>query len=462
MHPELDLSRPRRVHVVAVGGSGMGPIATVLKAMGHEVSGSDLVASPRLERLAALGVRVHVGHHAGHVPDAVDALAVSTAVPDDNPEVVEARRRGVPVLTRAPVLRAICATRRVVAVAGTHGKTTTTAMLAAVLRGAGMRPSFIVGGDIAGLDGGAAWDDGAWFVLEADESDSTFLGLEPEVAVLTSVEPDHLEHHGGFDALVERFGQFLGSSAGSRLVCADDPGAARIGAAVGARTYGVDGGASVRLTQRRPDRSGQRGVLERDGVVLGEIRVAMPGLHNARNATAALAAALEIGVPFEAAALGLAGFRGVRRRFEHRGSVAGVTFVDDYAHLPTEVAAMVAAGREGDWERVVVVFQPHRYSRTESLWRDFGPAFDGADLLVVTDVYGAGEAPRPGVTGELVARAVRDHPSGPPVAYVADRAALVEHLVGVLRPGDLCLTLGAGDLTTLPDDLLAALGGPGA
>jgi UDP-N-acetylmuramate--alanine ligase len=292
-------------------------------------------------------------------------------------------------------------------------------------------------------------------VVEADESDGTFLDLATEVAVVTSVEPDHLEHYGDFDGLVAAFDRFLAGAAGRRVVCADDPVAARLAAGHGALTYGFDPAASLRIVGFEPDRSAGRFTVQRDGVDLGPVAVPMPGRHNARNATGALAVALVGGADFGAAAAGIAAFAGVGRRSQLRGVRDGVTFVDDYAHLPGEVAPTLAAAAEGGWARVVCVFQPHRYSRTEALWADFADAFTDADVLVVTELYPAGEAPRPGVTGKLVADAVRAaHPSAP-VEWVPERAGVVAYLRGELRPGDLCLTLGAGDLTTLADELLA-------
>lgn len=450
----LDLSRPLAVHVVGLGGVGMVAIAEVLATMGHRVSGSDLRPSPGLERLRAAGVAVFVGHDAANL-GAVDIVTISTAVPVDNPEVVAARARGVPVLARADVLTAITRLRRTVSVAGTHGKTTTSALTAMSMEAAGLDPSYVVGGEIGGRGTGARWSHGGWLVVEADESDGTFLELATEVAVVTSVEPDHLEHYGDFDGLVAAFDRFLGGATGDRVVCADDPLAARSGALHDASTYGFSPEASLRITGFEPGRSGSRFTIQRDGADLGPVTVPLPGRHNARNAAAALAVALLAGAAFEPAAAGVASFAGVGRRSQLRGVRDGVTYVDDYAHLPGEVGPTLAAAAEGGWGRVVCVFQPHRYSRTEALWADFADAFVDAEVLVVTDVYAAGEAPRPGVSGKLVADAVgAAHPSAR-VEWLPERAEVASFLRGELRPGDLCLTLGAGDLTTLADDLLA-------
>ena len=454
MAAELDLGRPRRIHVVGIGGAGMSAIAEVLATIGHRVSGSDARPSAVVERLRAAGVDVAVGHQGANVGAGVDTLAISTAVPADNPEVQEARRRGIPVLRRADVLAALTRLRRTVAVAGTHGKTTTSALLAVALARAGLDPSFVVGGEIAGLGTGARWGEGEWLVVEADESDGTFLDLDVETAVVTSVEPDHLEHYGGFDTLVDAFSLFLSGARGARLVCADDLLAAKVGASASSLTYGFDQGAAFRIADFQAGRRETSFLLLREGAELDRIRVPLPGRHNALNAAAALGAALLVGARFEDAAAGIEAFAGVGRRSQVRGERGGVTFVDDYAHLPGEVAPTLAAARDGGWDRVVCVFQPHRYSRTEALWAAFADAFTDADVLVVTEIYPAGERLRPGVSGRLIVDAVRDaHPSAR-VEWLPERADVVAFLRSELRPGDLCLTLGAGDLTTLPDELL--------
>jgi len=466
----FDLRDPRRIHVVGVGGSGMSAIAEALVGMGHQVSGSDLRSSANLDRLSGLGVRVFVGHDAANLDAAsrgaptlgtggvgrpVDAVAISTAVPPDNPEVVAARRMSVPVLARSAVLAAICAERRTIAVSGTHGKTTTSSLLAVGLLGAGLRPSFVVGGEIIGLGSGARWDDGEWLVVEADESDGTFLALPCETAIVTSVEPDHLEHYGSFAVLEEAFDRFLAGATGHRLVCADDPGAAALGRRHGAVSYGTAAAADMRMVEVVGSRASVRFGLLDHGRPLGDVEVPLPGLHNARNAAGAVSAALLAGASFPAVVAAVAGAGGIGRRFQLRGERRGVTFVDDYAHLPGEVTAALAAARDGKWRRVVCVFQPHRYSRTAALWRDFGSSFTDADLLLVTDVYAAGEQPRAGVSGQLIVDAVLDRHPDAAVTYVPERADLVAHLRSLLSPDDLCLTLGAGDLTTLADDLLA-------
>jgi len=449
----LDLGRARRVHLVGIGGAGMSAIAAVLVTMGHQVSGSDLKDGVALERLRALGVRVALGHDPANVAGA-EVVAISTAIPERNVELAEARRLGLEVHTRAETLAAITAQRRTVAVSGTHGKTTTTSMLALVLVEAGLEPSFVVGGDVNEIGTNAVWGDGEWLVVEADESDGTFLALHPELALVTNVEADHLDHYGSIAALEAAFAGFMADAPGGAIVCADDPVASRL-APAGATTYGFADAAELRVTGFRGGRSDIAFALERGGEVLGELALPVPGAHNAANAAGAVAAALRVGVGVDVAARALARFAGVARRFEFRGEARGVTFVDDYAHLPGEVAATLAAARRGGWRRVVCVFQPHRYSRVAALARDFGDAFGDADLVVVTGIYAAGESPPPGVSAKLVLDAVLDAHPGTHAAYLPQRSDLVAYLRRTLRPGDCCLTLGAGDLTTLPDELLA-------
>ncbi|MGD0943285.1 MAG: UDP-N-acetylmuramate--L-alanine ligase [Acidimicrobiales bacterium] len=443
---QVDLSRPLRIHVVGVGGAGMSAIAAVLASMGHEVTGSDIKASQSFERLGARGIGVVVGHRAENVAGA-DVLTYSTAVPERNLEIAEARRLGIPVLSRAATLQAIAALRRTIAVAGTHGKTTTSSMLALVLVEAGLRPSFIIGGEVNEIGTNAAWDAGELLVVEADESDGTFLHLAPEIGIVTSVEPDHLEHYGSFEALEAAFATFL-DRVGKAVVCADDPGAASL-APASALTYGSSPGARVRIVGVESGRNHLRFELLDEGTSLGIFELPVPGNHNARNAAAAVAAALELGVDPEHARRALARFAGVARRFEFRGDVGGVTFVDDYAHLPGEVRVALSAARGGNFGRIVCVFQPHRYSRVATLAPDFADAFEQADIVAVTEIYPAGETPRPGVSGKLVLDAiVRSHP-GARAVYVPNRDDLVTYLRTILRPGDLCLTLAAGDLTNL-------------
>lgn len=454
--PVFALDSPRRLHLVGIGGVGMSAIATVLSEMGHQVTGSDLKDSASLDRLRSLGVKVTVGHHPSNVADA-QAVAISSAIRASNPEVMAATDAGIPVLSRADVLSSIVATRRTVAVAGTHGKTTTTSMLSLALVEAGWRPSYLVGGELNEIGGGAAWEDGGWLVVEADESDGTFLELSPEVAVVTNVEPDHLDYYGTFEALTDAFRRYT-ASAPSAVAWIDDPVAAALALETGAVTVGRGDGARYRVAEERRSRAGSLFRMFRDGTELGELALAVPGTYNVANAAVAAAAATEIGVPFGSIASALARFGGVARRFQFGPNRGGVQIVEDYAHLPGEVRPVLEAAGEGGWNRVVAVFQPHRYSRTELLWESFGDAFAAADVVVVTDVYPAGEAPRPGVTGRLVAEAIGRTDPSKDIHYVESRPELASRVAELVRPGDVCLLLGAGDIGALSDELAARIG----
>jgi UDP-N-acetylmuramate--alanine ligase len=433
----------------------MSAIAEILLGTGHHVSGSDLGSSAVLERLVTAGADVTVGHDTANVGE-VDVVAHSTAIPADNPELVEAHRRGIPVLRRAEILTAITRAWRTVAVAGTHGKTTTSAMLTTALRGAELDPTFIVGGDLTDIGRGAAVGSGKILVVEADESDGTFVELDAHAVIVTNIEPDHLEHYGGFENLERAFIRFVEQAAGPRVLCADDPGSARLAERVPCVTYGTAREAAWRITEPAPTPSGITITVEGPSG-RHQLRLGQPGMHNARNATAALAMAAELGADPTLAALALSSFGGVGRRFEKRGSAGGIDLVDDYAHLPTEVASALSAARSLGRRRVVTVFQPHRYSRTEQLWSTFRDSFIETDVLVVTGIYSSGEKPRPGVTGELVAAAVREAHPHADVRYRETLDEVVDELVSELRAGDLCLTLGAGDLTTVPDQVLTRL-----
>ena len=456
----LDLSRGRRLHVTNVGGAGMSAVATLLAESGHRVSGHDPTEStPFLPMLRSLGVDVSTGAPPPLAAD-VEAVIVSTATPDDDGDVVAARGRSLPVLHRAAALAALCAQRATVAVAGTHGKTTTSALLTTVLVGSGRDPGWVVGAAISHLGRSAAWGGGGPLVVEADESDGTFLALGAGCAVVTNVEPDHLENWGGEAALRDGFRRFVAALPGPAVLCADDPGARELaGSAKEPVTYGLDDAADFRVVDPTPAGTGVRFALHHAGERVDVTVPAAPGVHNATNAAGALAVAHTLGVPLADGAAALSAFAGVARRFELRGEADGVTVVDSYDHLPTEVAAALAAAAWGPWRRVVAVFQPHRYSRTAALWRDFAHAFRDADLLAVTDVYPAGEAPRPGVSGKLVVDAVLDAHPWAHVAWLPGLDDVLAWLRSVLRPGDLCLTLGAGDLTSLAPRIVEMLEG---
>ncbi len=470
------------VHLVGVGGVSMSGLATIMRARGLAVSGSDARDSRELTALRALGVRTTVGHEAAAVADA-DTVVVSSAIATDNPEVLAARARGVPVLPRVVALVALTRGRRVATVAGTHGKTTTTSMLTVALQGAGADPSFAIGGQLADTGAGAHEGGGAVFVAEADESDGSFLLFTPEVAVVTNVESDHLENWGTAARYAEAFSEHAArvGPGGVLVVDVDDAGGAELAAAARAR-YAADSGAALESGAPGSGPEATRRVLgvghgpDADVRITGtaltgagctttltapgwEVAVALrvPGLHNVQDAALAVTAAVALGVAPAAAAGALAGFRGARRRFESRGTAGGVRVVDDYAHLPTEVSAALAAARQvvSGRGRVVVVFQPHLYSRTLSYAAEFGRALGAADEVVVMDVYAAREAPRAGVTGALVADAV----PLPPGRVVFERrwVAVPALVADRVRPGDLVLTVGAGDVTLVGPEVLSLL-----
>jgi len=449
----------RRVHLLGVGGAGMSGIARILLARGVAVSGSDAKHSRTLDVLIALGGRIHVGHDAAQVADA-DAVVVSSAIRSDNPELVEARRRGVPVLPRAVALAGLMEGRRGIAVAGTHGKTTTTSMLTVALQRCGVDPSFAIGGDLNEAGSNAHHGTGDVFVAEADESDGSFLCYSPHAAIVTNVEADHLDHHGDEAAIHRAFAEFtaLVDPGGFVVVCGDDPGAVAAASTSRARvrTYGTSESADLRVvdTELRGMESSSQVVYL--GQRLGELRLTVPGHHNVLNAAAALAAGLELGMPLAGLREGLATFTGARRRFDPRGEAGGVRVFDDYAHHPTEVAAAIRAARTvAGAGRVVVVFQPHLYSRTQHFAAEFGEALGLADAVVVMEVYGAREDPVPGVSGQLVAGAVPLPPDV--VVFEPSWLAAAVHVARLAGSGDIVLTMGAGDVTQLAPEVLRAV-----
>ncbi|MEO7369760.1 MAG: UDP-N-acetylmuramate--L-alanine ligase, partial [Ilumatobacteraceae bacterium] len=395
----LDLSTPQRLHVVGVGGPGMSAIAIVLAEMGHHVSGSDLRDRPVLERVRAAGVEVYVGHDRRHVAGCA-AVTASTAVPVRNIELDEAARTGITVLTRAGMLSSICAQAKSLGVAGTHGKTTTTSMLMLILAAAGLRPSFIVGGDVTDMGTGAQWTEGEWLVVEADESDGTHLELPLFGTILLNVEVDHLDFFGTEDAIVASFDRYLAQTAGPKVLCIDDPVCAELAARHGAITYGTSAAAEYRAVDISSDHGSNSFTVTHRGEALGTVELPLRGIHNVRNALGAVAMAGAVGIDFGVAALALAKFGGVARRFDIRGVDGGAALVDDYAHLPSETSAVLSAARSsGDgWRRVVAVFQPNRFNRMATMSPAYRDAFVDADLVVLTDIYASGTTPIPGVT----------------------------------------------------------------
>ncbi|OZM76331.1 UDP-N-acetylmuramate--L-alanine ligase [Pseudonocardia sp. MH-G8] len=459
-----------RVHLIGIGGAGMSGIARILLARGASVSGSDAKDSRTVLALRALGADVAVGHDAAHLPEAPATVVVSSAIRPTNPELSAARERGLAVVHRAQALAALTAGRRLAAVTGTAGKTSTTSMLTVALQHSGLDPSFAIGGDLAASGSGAHEGSGEVFVVEADESDASFLAFSPSVAVVTNVEADHLDHYGSAEAYVAAFDEFLGRivPGGMLVACADDPGAAALAdraaeRGIRVRRYGRHAAADARLVDFRPDGAGARVALrlrEEQGQHDGRehlLRLAVPGEHMALNALGALLAGVELGADVDGLLAGLAAFDGVRRRFEFRGRAAGVAVYDDYAHHPSKVSAQLRAARDvaGGRGRVVVAFQPHLYSRTRQFAGEFGTALGIADEVVVLDVYGAREDPEPGVSGALIADAVPLPPER--VRFVPRWEDVPAVVAGLAVPGDLVVTMGAGDVTVLAPEILLEL-----
>jgi UDP-N-acetylmuramate--alanine ligase len=448
--------KARRVHMVGIGGSGMSGIAEVLVNMGYPVTGSDLSSNEATRRLKRMGARIQRGHKPQHVHDA-DVVVVSSAVQKDNPEVIEARRLHVPVIPRAEMLAELMRMKYSVAVGGAHGKTTTTALIAEMLTHAGLDPTVVIGGRVGKLRSGAKLGRGELLVAEADESDGSFLKMKPTIAVVTNIDREHLDHYHDLARILDTFVEFLSLVPfyGATVVCLDDPNVRGILPRVDRKTitYGLSSDADVTATDVRVEGFRSTYTASRRGETLGRIELALPGRHSVYNSLAAVAVGLELDVPFHDIARGLATFHGVDRRLQRRGTVNGATVLDDYGHHPTEIAATLAAVREGFGARTVVVFQPHRYSRTKALLEEFGGAFYLADRVIVTDIYAAGEQPLNGLNGSAVADALVRH-GHPWVRYQPDVARIPRMIHETIRPGDIVLTLGAGDVWKIGEQLV--------
>ncbi|HWB15275.1 MAG TPA: UDP-N-acetylmuramate--L-alanine ligase [Vicinamibacterales bacterium] len=457
------LGHTRRLYFVGIGGIGMSGIAELLVNLGYEVSGSDARRSETTDRLAAQGVTIMIGHDAQHIGDA-DVVVVSSAVAADNVELAAASARHVPIIARAEMLAELMRLRVGIAVAGAHGKTTTTSMIAVTLEHAGLDPTAVIGGRLSAFGSNARLGQGQYMVVEADESDRSFLRLSPAIAVVTNLDREHLDAYGSFDRLVDAFVDFAERVPfyGAVVACVDDPAVRDLVGRVSrpAITYGfaddadvrginpVSDGQSARCDVRCRAKAGRHGVE-------GSIALQVPGRHALQNALAAVAVGLELDVPFDRIQSALAGFRGAERRYQTRGRAAGVTVIDDYGHHPTEIAAVLAAARGGRPSRIVAVFQPHRYTRTRDLLDRFGPALAGADVVVLTDIYAAGEAPIPGVTIDVLAEAVRPAVADLHVVEAIDDVPAA--VAAIVRDGDLVITLGAGSIGATGDRILHEL-----
>lgn len=440
--------RVRRVHFIGVGGIGMSGLAEILRSMDFEVSGSDLKAGENMSRLERLGARIHVGHAASHVVGA-DVVVYSSAISRDNPELEAAEKAGIPVITRGEMLAELMRMKYAVVIAGSHGKTTTTSLVATVLRAAGLDPTVVVGGRMASLGSNARLGAGDLLVAESDESDGSFLRLSPTIAAITNVDPEHLDFYGSHEALKSAFVQFAERVPfyGLCVLCLDHPHVRDLLPRINRRyvTYGES-----RQADYVADTIAYKGLetsfrVHRRGESLGDFVVRMPGQHNVLNCLAVIAISDELEVPLDVVKESLATFRGVARRFTVVAEPAGIALVDDYSHHPVEIRAALNAARNAYSNRVIVAFQPHRYTRTHALFHDFAQAFDQADLVFVTDIYAAGERPVPGVSAEALTEAIarQGHRS---VEFIADREELTRRLASAAAPGDVVIALGAGDI----------------
>jgi UDP-N-acetylmuramate--alanine ligase len=450
-------SRFQQVHFVGIGGSGMSGIAEVLLNLGYRVTGSDLKRSPVTERLVACGACIAEGHSAEQLGDA-HVVVTSTAVRGDNPEVVEARRRGIPVIPRAEMLAELMRLKYGIAVAGAHGKTTTTSMVALVLDRGGLDPTVVVGGRLGVLGSGARLGKGDFMVAEADESDRSFLKLTPTIAVVTNIDREHLDAYRDLLDIQEAFLAFLNKVPfyGACVLCLDDAPVQDVLPRVERRvvSYGLSPQARVCVRELELGPSGSTYTAVADGQALGKVALAVPGAHNVANSLAAVAVGLDLGIGFDAIRAGLESFTGVDRRFQVRGEAGGVLVIDDYGHHPTEIrATLEALRRRAGARRTVVLFQPHRFTRTRALWDEFCKAFHQADVLLLTDIYPASEEPIPGISAEGLARAIGEH-GHRQVAWAGDLRSAGERLAQEVREGDVVLTLGAGSVWTAGEELL--------
>ncbi|HXV36499.1 MAG TPA: UDP-N-acetylmuramate--L-alanine ligase [Myxococcota bacterium] len=454
--------RIQQIHFVGIGGIGMCGLAELLHNQGYRVTGSDLKAGPTVDRLCELGVRVSIGHAAENVGDA-HVVVYSSAVRATNPELREAEARAIPAIPRAEMLAEVMRLKNGIAIAGSHGKTTTTSFIAHVLDAVGLDPTAIIGGRVFAPERaptGARLGAGDWLVAEADESDGSFLRLSPVIAVVTNIDPEHLDHYGSYEALQQAFAAFANRVPfwGLSVLCFDHPGVQAILPRMKRRklSYGFAPQADIVASAVEIDGAGMRFSVRERGAELGRVRIRLPGRHNVLNALATLAVSRELDVPFGAAAAAIEGFLGVERRFELKGEVAGIRVYDDYAHHPAEIRATLAAARGLHTGRIVVAFQPHRYTRTRDLWEQFVTAFNDADFVLIAPVYAAGEDKLPGVESAPLVEAMRAH-GHRHAHFVADLDALVDRLAPELRQGDLVFTLGAGNISTIGSQLVERL-----
>lgn len=451
----------KRTHFIGIGGAGMSGIATVLLGFGYQVSGSDIKRTVVTERLEALGATCSIGHAAQNIDENVDTVVISTAISPDNPEVLEAKRFGIPLVRRGEMLARLMSEKRGIAVAGAHGKTSTTSMAALVLEQNELDPTILIGGDLSNIGGNAKLGLGEYLVAEADESDGSFLLLDPQIAVVTNIEDDHMDHYGSKENIISAFKQFLHKipANGLAIICLDDPVLREISSNLPCPviTYGSrDTGADYTIDSFELKVGVTRGEIYFQGERLGVLELSVPGYHNLLNALAAVAIGRHVGIEFQGIATALQEFKGAKRRYQLLGEVKGVKVVDDYAHHPTEIKATLQAARNAHPGRVIAIFQPHRYTRTRQLYREFGESFAHADIVILTEIYAASEQPIEGVNTKLIIDAIPKK-EGQQVLYLPSLKDAEVYLQDLVGDGDLVLTMGAGDVWTLGTELLRRL-----
>ncbi|MCL6471641.1 MAG: UDP-N-acetylmuramate--L-alanine ligase [Firmicutes bacterium] len=452
------------IHFVGIGGAGMSGIAKVLLEMGYKVSGSDLKDSRYTRALRAMGAKISIGHSESNLNEP-DIVVVSSAIPESNPEVKAAARENIPIVRRAEMLSWLSRNMRSIAIAGTHGKTTTTSMVSLAFEKLQLDPTFLIGGELNDIGSNAKYGSGEFFITEADESDGSLLYLRPEAIVITNIEADHLDYYSSLEEIEDLFLTFteLLPEHGFVVACADNPGVIHlmkrsskkfVTYAIEARGNGQPKQCDFIACNVRQEKLGSVYDVYHHHSFIGTVRLNVPGIHNVYNSLATIALAMSLGLDKDKVIAALSQFSGVKRRFQIVGKVSNVTLVDDYAHHPTEVKATLDAAKSGDWHRLICIFQPHRYTRTKFLGKDFGSAFNDADIVVLTDVYAAGEEPIPGVTGKVIVDAVLAESPRKNIVYLPKKTEIPKFLLETARDGDLILTMGAGDISAIGEDYL--------
>ncbi len=454
------LTTIHNIHFVGIGGSGMSGIAKVLLEMGYKVSGSDLSQSETTLKLERIGAKVFMGHDSSNIANA-EAIVVSTAIPESNPELQAAREKGLKIFHRADIIAELMVSRKGIAIAGAHGKTTTTSMVAVMLEHAGIDPTVIVGGELDYLKGNAKLGLGQYLVAEADESDGSFLKYSPEIAVVTNIENDHMDYYGTMEKVLDTFNEFLykvPEAAGLAILCFDNEYIRNMAPDLKRKyiSYGIYHEADYTAQNIRTQGAVTIYDVYYQQKFLGTIKMNVPGRHNVQNSLAAVIVGITVGMPFEQIADGLANFYGAKRRFQTKAKINGVWIVDDYAHHPTEIVSTLQAARQTEPKRLICAFQPHRYSRTQLLKSEFGASFSACDILVLTDIYSAGEAPIPGISGEVIRDEV-ERQTNMQVIYIPEKDKIAKYLRQIVEAGDLVMTMGAGNIYQVGEELIESM-----